>query len=184
MVIFLLLQYIQGEIKYIYMETKKRGFTLIELLVVVAIIGVLATVVLASLSNARNKAKDAAIRQSLSQFKVQAELHYLENNNYDTICEPDTQTGIIFRDAYYRRGIATSGEMTHCMQQIGHFYESLTSGLVKATNSSHIGSGGSYWAVSVRLNNGNFFCIDYFGNALELPSRGISSGNPSDKTCS
>ncbi len=60
----------------------KKGFTLIELLVVVAIIGILASVVLASLNSARNKGKDAAIQAQLSNMRGQAELYYSTNGTY------------------------------------------------------------------------------------------------------
>lgn len=48
--------------------TQKRGFTLIELLVVIAIIGMLASIVLVSLSTARGRARDARRVSDLKQM--------------------------------------------------------------------------------------------------------------------
>ena len=65
----------------------KRGFTLIELLVVVAIIGILSSVVLASLNTARAKGADAATKANLSNARAGAELYYDSNSSaYTTVC--------------------------------------------------------------------------------------------------
>jgi prepilin-type N-terminal cleavage/methylation domain-containing protein len=58
-----------------------KGFTLIELLVVIAIIGILSAVVLASLSTARTKGKDASVQESMSSMRAAAEIVYGGNGN-------------------------------------------------------------------------------------------------------
>ena len=64
----------------------KKGFTLIELLVVVAIIGILASVVLASLNTARAKGADAAVKANLANMRAQAELFYDIGSTYTGVC--------------------------------------------------------------------------------------------------
>ncbi|PIT91375.1 hypothetical protein COU17_01105 [Candidatus Kaiserbacteria bacterium CG10_big_fil_rev_8_21_14_0_10_49_17] len=59
-----------------------RGFTLIELLVVIAIIGLLSSVVLASLNSARAKARDARRVSDLKQLQLALELYYDSNGSY------------------------------------------------------------------------------------------------------
>lgn len=63
-------------------QTKNQGFTLIELLVVIAIIGMLSSVILASLNSARNKARDARRLSDLKQIQIALELYYDTNRSY------------------------------------------------------------------------------------------------------
>jgi len=60
----------------------KRGFTLIELLVVVAIIGMLSSVVLASLNTARGNARDVKRFQDAKQVLSALELYYGQAGAY------------------------------------------------------------------------------------------------------
>lgn len=70
-------------------KLKARGFTLIELLVVIAIIGILSSVVLASLNSAREKSRDARRVSDINSLRVALELYFDSNGEY-----PDALSGL------------------------------------------------------------------------------------------
>lgn len=71
------------------MRTQK-GFTLIELLVVIAIIGLLSSIILASLNNARIKSRDARRLADTKQIQTALELYYSDNTAYVTTASGGT----------------------------------------------------------------------------------------------
>ncbi|MFT5179918.1 MAG: prepilin-type N-terminal cleavage/methylation domain-containing protein [Candidatus Paceibacteria bacterium] len=62
--------------------TTNKGFTLIELLVVISIIGLLSSVVLASLETAREKARNSQTIQNIDAYRTAAELYRNDNGSY------------------------------------------------------------------------------------------------------
>jgi general secretion pathway protein G len=84
----------------------KAGFTLIELLVVVAIIGLLSSIVLASLNGARAKARDAVRKSDLGQISIALELYYNEYGGYPSSAGPNNSyrvTNSIGTDANFKK---------------------------------------------------------------------------------
>lgn len=67
-----------------------RGFTLIELLVVIAIIGLLSSIILASLNSARIKSRDARRLADMKQIQTALELYYNDNTTYPTTASGGT----------------------------------------------------------------------------------------------
>jgi len=59
----------------------KKGFTLLELMVVIAIIGILTSIILVSISAAKNKGFDAQVESELSGVKSAASIYYGNNGN-------------------------------------------------------------------------------------------------------
>jgi prepilin-type N-terminal cleavage/methylation domain-containing protein len=131
-----------------------KGFTLIELLVVISIIGVLSSVVLASLSNARGRGNDTAIKSTLINIRTQAELVYASNYNFSSICTDP----IIDRAVKEADRLNGSGSVL-CVP------------------------GTSNWAIASSISSGAF-CVDANGTAKEYESMedAITAGNPQCNT--
>jgi prepilin-type N-terminal cleavage/methylation domain-containing protein len=73
-------------------KKRKKGFTLIELLVVIAIIGLLATLSVVALNNARERARDSRRVSDIRQIQTALEMYYNEN---PTVGYPASTTALV-----------------------------------------------------------------------------------------
>lgn len=139
----------------------KKGFTLIELLVVVAIIGILASVVLASLNTARAKGADAKIISQVSGMRAQA-LLYSAAGTAVTLGHCATTAGTLFDTANTGLGGLFSG-MT--LSNTACYSSAFTAGNVD----------GATWAVATLLSTGQSFCVDSTGAAYKSSSTAVTA---------
>lgn len=65
----------------------KKGFTLLELIIVIAIIGILATVILAALGSAKEKGRDGRRERDIHEIQTALGLYHTSNSAYpiDTV---------------------------------------------------------------------------------------------------
>ena len=76
------------------MFSQKKAFTLVELLVVIAIIGLLATLSVIALSNARAKSRDTKRVADVKQIQTALELFFNDEGRYPTVTE--WNSGLLF----------------------------------------------------------------------------------------
>lgn len=153
----------------------KKGFTLIELLVVVAIIGILASVVLASLNSARTKGSDAAIKAAISGARAQAELFYDTAQTYAGMCAAGSGT---IHAQLLNAGQKLNSSFAAINATLATPYAYSATGASAAAVTCHIDATGQQWAAISSLKapaaaNGGW-CVDWTGASKESTSLGAS----------
>jgi len=141
-------------------KNRSKGFTLIELLVVIAIIGILSSVVLASLNTARTKGNDASIQSNLSTIQTQAEIYYGDTNNTYGTTVTTCSTGM-FLDTTIAKAIAALE-------------------VANGASSATCFSGATVYAISSPLstNSAQHWCVDNKGSVGVRTSAATATGCP------
>jgi len=89
-------------------KTNKKGFTLIELLVVIAIIGLLSTLAVVSLNNARQKSRDSRRVSDVKQVQTALELYYNDAGGYPDSDVADPGGTISYGNTVYMSVVPTA----------------------------------------------------------------------------
>jgi type II secretion system protein G len=138
----------------------QKGFTLIELLVVIAIIGILSSVVLASLNSARSKARDAKRMSDINQMIKAIEMYYNDYGYYPlsggidgcttTVGAPYSDCAVLGIVPNYMKN--TPVDPTNILNEYGYYYHRKYK--PNATNTGYISTNNDQnYIIATRLEN-------------------------------
>ena len=160
------------------MKTNK-GFTLIELLVVIAIIGILSSVVLASLTTARSKGSDAAVQAQLSNMRAQAELYYSAGSGYGNAVALTT-TGCASADTATLIASTANGSLKTLLKGVIDIttVAKTVCAIGTAAEVTAVSTAASTWAIAAVLPSdpANAWCVDSTGASKKVAV--TTSGSP------
>jgi len=148
---------------------ERRGFTLIELLVVIAIIGILASIVMVSMSGATAKAKDARVKGDIAQVRSIAEMIYDTDGDYDAVCLSGSATSVNTAHGTY------GTELTIIQVDVS---SNASSGAAQATRTDCVTST-TAWCYGAWLESGgsnSYFCVDSAGRIWATSGAACEAG--------
>ena len=143
---------------FIHLNFSKKnfgGFTLIELLVVISIIGILASIVMVSMSGATASAKDARVKGAVTQVRTIAELINDADGDYDLVCASSTSVNTAH---------GTYGAQLTIIQT--DVNSNASSGASKEGTRTDCATTTAKWCYGAWLESGgsdSYFCVDSAG---------------------
>lgn len=136
------------------LKAKNKGFTLIELLVVISIIGMLSSVVLGSLSSARQKAKNSFVSSSMLSYVKALKAYYADKGYYpyDVSYAADDQA------------FCLGGGGCMCGSYESAFFKGQISEYIKSWDNPSPYNVANDWGCGNSANGALFYCTNYSGN--------------------
>jgi len=132
----------------------KKSFTLIELLIVILIIAILASLIFVGISYYKGKAKDTRAEVNMGQIQISAEKIHADKGKYDSsqiCCSSECNDEIVTNCDEIRKMTGNDPEI-------------------------YTDDADNYCA-KVKLNNGNWYCVDSSGLTVEDSSVICASGS-------
>lgn len=155
----------------VHLLARPYGFTLIELLVAIAIIGILTSIVLASLNVARGRGADAKVKAQIANARNAADLYFDSHGSYNGFAG-DVSSDCATADSMFQD---TASSMATYVDP--NIYPSPTTIDLRCSSTEDT------YVISGALSQaGKFWCIDSTGFSGEVDAADHTTAHPDDAT--